>query len=212
MCCFLFTRQPSAICARPLIILMSSLPALQSTFSSSRLCWFTTATCTQDISSRTAAAPPRLPQPSARSGCGCRTTRCEKPACTRCCLPTRTCSSTRESEDWTSLCARRSDRKLPASQPGWLQPFPVKLSQLYVSYQQLDYNTVTTRAELLWSWWCVMEHNEGHHGLILNPWVDSFFDPEQEAVIPKDYGPKGRVDENLWSHKQLLFDGCNNFC
>lgn len=117
MCCFLFTRQPSAICARPLIILMSFLPALQSTFSSSRLCWFTTATCTQDISSRTAAAPPRLPQPSARSGCGCRTTRCEKPACTRCCLPTRTCSSTRESEDWTSLCARRSDRKLPASQP-----------------------------------------------------------------------------------------------
>ena len=118
----LFSLRLAAICTRPLIIFMSVLPALQSTFSSSRLCWFTTVTCTQDISSRTAAALPRLPQPSARSGCGCRTTRCEKPACTRCCLPTRTCSSTRESEDRTSLCARRSDQKLPASQPDWLQP------------------------------------------------------------------------------------------
>ena len=57
-----------------------------------------------------------------------------------------------------------------------------------------------------------MEHDERHHGLILNPWVDSFSDPEQEAVDPKDYRPKGRVDENLWSYKQLLFDRCNSFC
>lgn len=87
-----------------------SLPVLQSTFSSSRLCWFTTVTCTRDISSHTAVALPRAtaPQPTALSGFGCPTTLSAKPACTRSCPPMRTCSSTRGCEDWASLCDRKS--------------------------------------------------------------------------------------------------------
>lgn len=83
------------------LIIISVLPVLQSTYSSSRLCWFTTVTCTQDISSHTVAALRHLAplRPSAPSGSGCRTTLCGKPACMRCCLLTLTCSSTRESED-----------------------------------------------------------------------------------------------------------------
>lgn len=118
---------------------MSLLPVLQSTFSSSWLCWFTTVTCTQDILSRTAAALAHLAahRLSAPSGYGCRTTLYEKPACTRYCLPTLTCSSTRESEDRTLFCALRSNQKLLTD---------VLLSQLYVpvktSLQLFDFLTM----------------------------------------------------------------------
>lgn len=88
------------------------LAARHSICSSSQPCWFTTATCTQDTSSRTAVARPRLTSPSALSGFGCQTTRCGKPACTRSCLPTLTCFSTRGCKDWTSFCTQKSNRQL----------------------------------------------------------------------------------------------------
>lgn len=113
----------SAVCV---LIIVSSLPVQQSIFSSSRLCWFTTVTCTQDISSHTAVALPRLValQPAALSGFGCRTTLWGKQACTRSCLPTLTCSSTSECGDWTSLCVQRSSRTLTASRAHWPPPSP----------------------------------------------------------------------------------------
>lgn len=82
-----------------LLLMSLFLAALHSICSSSQPCWFTTVTCTQDILSRTAVAPPRLTSPSVLSGFGCRTTRCEKPACTRSCLPTLTCFSTSGCKD-----------------------------------------------------------------------------------------------------------------
>lgn len=108
-------------------VIVPFLPVLQSTFSSSRRCWFTTVTCTQDISSPTAAVPPHLAalRPSAASGCGCQTIRYAKPACTRCCLPTLTCSFTREFEGLASLCSQSSNQRLAA----WMtSAFPVTLS------------------------------------------------------------------------------------
>lgn len=95
---------------------MTSAP--QSIYSSWRRCWFTTATCTQDTSSPTAAVLPRraAPHRSAVSGSGCRTTRYGKPACRRCCLATHTCSSTRECDGQASTNDRTSslpDRLLP---------------------------------------------------------------------------------------------------
>lgn len=87
------------------------LAALRSICSNSWLCWFTMATCTQDISSRTDVALPRLTLPSALSGFGCRTTRCEKPACRRSCLPTLTCFSTRGCKDWTLLCTQKNNQQ-----------------------------------------------------------------------------------------------------
>lgn len=88
------------------------LAALRSICSSSQLCWFTMATCTQDISSRTAAALPRLTSPLARSGFGFRTTRCVRPACTRSCLPMPTCFSTRGCKGWTSFCTQKNNQQL----------------------------------------------------------------------------------------------------
>lgn len=117
-----------------LLISVSFLPVPQSTFSSSRLYWFTTVTCTQDISSHTVAALHHLVvlHPSSPSGFGCLTIRYAKPACTRCCPATLTCSSTREYGDWTSICSQRSNQELAASQPDWSFAFPAALSQLCV--------------------------------------------------------------------------------
>lgn len=95
-----------------LLLLSLFLAALHSICSSSQPCWFTTATCTQDISSRTAVALPRLTSPSVLSGFGCRTTRCEKPACTRSCLPTLTCFSTSGCKDWTWFCTQKNNQQL----------------------------------------------------------------------------------------------------
>lgn len=108
---------------------VSFLPVLQSTFSSSWLCLFTMATCTRDILSPTAAAPPRPAalHSSAPSGCGCQTTRCAKPACTRCCLPTLTCSFMREFEGSASPCHQRSSQKLASY---LTSAFPVVLPHL----------------------------------------------------------------------------------
>lgn len=95
-----------------LLIVSSSLAAPRSTSSSWRLCWFTTATCTRDILSRTAAAQrrPAAPRPTAPSGSGCLTTLSAKPACARSCPPTLTCSSTRGWNDWASPWGQKSSR------------------------------------------------------------------------------------------------------
>lgn len=182
---------------------MSFLPVLRSIFSSSWLCWFTTVTCTQDISSRTAVALPRLTalHPSAPSGFGCQTTLCEKPACTRSCLPTLTCSSTRGCEDWAWLCAQKSSQKLAASQPDWPPPFQSDCHSC-VYRSQHGYQQVT-----LWQWdqRVIVEiilhhesHVEGRRVLILNP--------EKEALNPKDYGPAGFSVKHLFKQQFLL---CN---
>ena len=106
-----------------------SLPVLQSTFSSSWLCWFIMATCTRDILSHIGAALPHheTPQPSAPSGFGCQTTQYAKPVCMRCCHLMRTCSFMREFEGLASAHAQRSDQNLAA----WLTcAFPVILLHL----------------------------------------------------------------------------------
>lgn len=92
------------------LIVSPSFPALRSTSSSSRPCWFTTATCTRDILSHTAAAlrHPEARHPTAPSGSGCLTTLSAKPTCTRSCPPTRTCSSTRGWDDRASPCGQKS--------------------------------------------------------------------------------------------------------
>lgn len=104
----------------PLVSLF--LAALHSICSSSRLCLFTTATCTQDILSRTDVALPRLTLPSALSGFGCPMTRCEKPACRRSCLPTLTCFSTRGCKDSTSLCTQKNNQRL-CKRSNWFPTF-----------------------------------------------------------------------------------------
>lgn len=178
------------ICTLCVLIKVSSLPVQQSIFSSSQLCWFTTVTCTQDISSHTAVALPRLAalHPSALSGFGCPTTLFEKPACTRSCLPTLTCSSTSEWEDWTWLCAQSSSQTLTASQAQRPPLSPVRLSELYVP--------LTTRWLTGGLWLCERFGVGGivlHHGS--QPQVEGcpvqVLKPEKTALNPKDYGPPG---------------------
>lgn len=103
------------------------LAALRSICSSSRLCWFTTATCTQDILSHTDVALPRLTLHSALSGFGCRTTRCKKPSCRRSCHPMLTCFSTRGCKDWTSLCTQKNNQQLCAWSAWFLMFLTLKL-------------------------------------------------------------------------------------
>ena len=194
---------------------LSPPPVLQNTFSSSRPCWFTTVTCTQDISSRTAAAPPRsaAPPPSAPSGSGCRTTRCEKPACTRCCLPTLTCSSTRECGGWTSLCAPRSNWTLATSKPERLQALrsncPSCMCQLQHCYRWAFYDLesreennhgVLEEVILLPG---SQQHVEDHWWRFLTwiPWEDTF----PSALIAGCSKSKG-----WWTCR--AFDTCNSFC
>lgn len=92
------------------LIVPPSIPAPRSTSSSSRPCWFTTATCTRDILSHTAAAlrHPAARHPTAPSGSGCLTILSAKPTCTRSCPPTRTCSSTRGWDGRASPCGQKS--------------------------------------------------------------------------------------------------------
>lgn len=167
---------------------------LQSTFSSSRRCWFTTVTCTQDISSPTAAAPPHLAalHPSAASGYGCQTIRYAKPTCTRCCLPTLTCSFTREYEGLASLC------------PQSLNDFC--LSSHTVTLDVAGDSTVTNR------WLC--EHDtreESHPRVVLGCSVmccghlACCSAPEEEPFNPKDNETAGFLSY-LLSVSYFFFD------
>lgn len=137
--------------AKVLLLFSFFLAALRSTCSSSRLCWFTTATCTQDISWHTGVALPRPTLPSALSGFGCRTTRCEKPACRRSCLPTLTCFSTRGCKDWTSLCTQKNNQQLCSG--FWhLWHWSYRISARNILLCRWQWNGGGSKSQRIWTW------------------------------------------------------------
>lgn len=141
-------------------------------------------TCTQDILLHTAVVPPHhvAPHPSTLSGCGCQMTRYGKPACTRFCPPTRTCSFTRGCEDQTSLSAQRSDQMLRASQPDWPLPFQLQTGGLSL-HDNLNREEIHSCVRISMHHWS-QQHDES--------WSRSLLpDPELSALKPKDYWSAG---------------------